>query len=238
MDHLLDIKTGAVGFNKDFQEAGQFGVGITYLNYGEIRRTDIVGDDLGSFVPSDFAFSVIYANRFRGKLHYGASIKYIQSKIDDYASSAMAVDLGIIYHNANQNLDIGFSILNLGRSIDAFVDRRESLPTSYRFGISKRLAHLPFLYSLNLIKFQHDESDLFWGLYWTMGGEFTISKNVFLRGGYHSRGSEEKIASGSSRFAGVSLGLGIRLKKYKIDYGYASYGSIGAINNFTITVPF
>ena len=235
LDHLLDIKSGFMGFAKSFGSVGQWGIGVSYINYGEFRRTDIVGEDLGSFVAGDFVVSGAYANVLPMGFRYGVSVKYIFSRIDQYVSSALAFDLGVIYRIPSQDLNVGLSVLNLGRSIDAFIDEHEALPTSYRLGLSKRLAHLPLLLNVDLIRYQHEKSNIFWGLYWALGSEFTITDNFFLRGGYHSRGSEEKIGSDSDRFAGVSIGFGIRYRKYQLDYGRCTYGAVGSMNSFTVT---
>lgn len=238
LDHLLDIKSGFVGFSKSFNRAGQMGIGIFYTNYGELRRTDISGEDLGSFSPGDFVVSVTQADSLPWGFRYGVSVKYIQSSIDQYTANGLAADLGIIYCIPSQDLNIGLGILNVGAAMNTFVDVREKLPTSYRLGLSKRLAHLPLLLNFNLIKYQYDESSIFWGLYWALGGEFTVTENFYLRWGYNSRGSEENVRVDSDRFAGISLGLGIRYRKYRLDYGYCSYGVLGIMNYFTVTMSF
>ena len=71
-----------------------------------------------------------------------------------------------------------------------------------------------------------------------MGGEFTISENFFLRWGYNSRGSEEKVGAGSDRLAGISLGLGIKYKTYRFDYSFATYGAMGGMHFLTAGMTF
>jgi len=235
LNHFLDIKSGFLGYNHSIPGAGQLAVGISYINYGEFRRTSVLGEDLGSFMPGDLSVNITYADSLPIKLRYGATLKYVQSSIDEYTASAVAADLGLIYVIPSQKINIGLSLLNLGKSVKAYVDEHERLPLTYRLGISKELAHLPLLINLNLIKYQYDNSNLVWGLYWALGGEFTVTNNFLLRWGYHSRGSEEKVGADSDRFAGVSLGMGIRFKRYRIDYGYSSYGALGNMHNLTVT---
>ena len=238
LNYFAGMNAGFVGLNKTMEGIGHFGIGVFYINYGEMRRTDVAGNDLGAFYPADFAITAAYADSLSFGLRFGASIRYIQSKIDEYASRALAVDLGLIYRIESQDLNIGIGVSNLGSTVDAFLDERERLPTAYRLGVSKRLAHLPLLLNLDLIKYQHEESDLFWGLYWALGGEFTITENFFLRWGYNSRGKENKVGNDSDRFAGVSLGFGIRYGKYQLDYGFSSFGAVGNMNTFTVMIPF
>ncbi len=233
VDHLADFKAGFVGFSKSVQDIGMFGVSIMYMNYGSMQRTDILGNDLGSFTPGDILFSGTYGRRFGENLHCGASLKFIHSKIDQYVATALAVDLGMIYRIPEKDVDIGFSILNLGTSLNAFMDEHEKLPAEYRIGVSNELAHLPLLINLNLIKYQDQDSNFLGGIYWAIGGEFTLSENLFLRWGYNSRGIEEKVNSNRDRFAGVSLGLGIHYHKYRFNYSFSSYGLVGTINQLT-----
>jgi hypothetical protein len=238
IDHLFDFRSGFIGFCKSLGRTGRLGFGVSYTHYGAFTRTDEAGNDVGSFSPADFVVSAAYADHLPMGLKYGATLKYIHSRIDQYAASALAVDLGLMMNIPSQNAHVGLSVLNLGTSIDAFVEEHEKLPLSYRLGVSKRLAHLPLLLSFNVIRYQYDESDLFWGLYWALGGEFTITENLFLRWGYHSQGREEKVGADDDRFAGFSGGIGIRYQKYQMDIGIRSHGVLGLMNNFSITIPF
>jgi len=238
LNSFLDFKSGFAGLSKSVSGMGQVGIGIFYTNYGEFRRTDVGDTDMGSFTPADYVVSVTYADSLTMGLRFGASFKYIQSRIDQYTSSAVAADIGIIYRLPKENVSVGFSILNAGSALRAFVEVHEKLPTSYRLGVSERLAHLPLLLNFNLIKYQYEESSFLGGLYWALGGEFTIMERFFLRWGYNSRGREEKGGVDTYPLAGVSLGLGISYRKYRFDYGWSSYGALGNANTFTITIPF
>ena len=120
----------------------------------------------------------------------------------------------------------------------AFLNRHEKLPTSYRFGLSKRLEHLPLLLNLDLIRFQYEKSSSLGGMYWAMGGEFTLSEHVFARWGYHSRGREEKDLLGNNRFAGVSFGLGLHTRTLSIDGGFNQLGMLGSLSQFSLTKTF
>jgi hypothetical protein len=236
LDHLLDIRSGFVGFHKRLGNSGHLGVGILHTNYGEMRKTDIEGNDLGAFGAADYAISAAYANQLPFGLRYGVSIKYIQSKYDVYSSGAVAGDIGFIYRIPSQDFNIGLTVSNLGTATKAFIDVREKLPITYRLGIAKRLAHLPLLLNFNVIKYQYQNSSILWGLYWALGGEFTISEHFFLRWGYNSRGGEEKVGADSDRFAGISLGLGLKYKHYRFDYAYTTYGAMGGMHFLTATM--
>jgi len=235
LNQIADIKTGFIGFNKNLKRNGHIGFSLSYINYGEMRKRDIAGNDLGSLYAGDVIISSTYAASYLTHLHYGVSLKYINSQIDDYSASALALDIGLLYTFPKQNLNIGLSVQNIGKSIDSFNKSKEILPSLIRVGASQQLAHLPLLISFNIYRFFYSESDIFLGLYWALGGEFTITENFFFRWGYNSRGQEQKIGAANETFTGVSLGLGIAYDKYRFDYGLSSFGSIGNLNSLTIT---
>ena len=238
VDRFLDIKSGFIGYGQSLGEEGKIGVSVAYTNYGEMRRTDIIGNDQGGFSPGDFVVSAGYASRLPMGLQYGIALKYVYSKIDQFSSGAVAADVGVLYSIESQDANIGLSILNIGASVDAFVDEHEKLPLVYRLGATKRLAHLPLMLSFNLIRYHYEESDLFLGLYWALGGEFTISENFFLRWGYKSQGSGVKTGANEDRFAGVSAGLGIQFRDMRLDVGLGSYGALGMMSHFSFAMPF
>lgn len=237
-DHLLDFQTGFIGTTKHFRSIGQLGLGIGYINYGEFKERDIFGEEMGSFVPFDFLLVVSRAAPISMKMFWGGSLKYIQSRIHNYTSNAVALDLGAIYRLPDVNWDFGLSIMNLGYVFKSYIDVREKLPIQYRCGVAKRLAHLPLKVHIDLIRYHYDESDLFLGLYWVIGGEFTLSEKIRLRWGYNSKGQEQGIHIGQDRLAGISIGLGITILKYQFDIGYNSYGALGSINSFSLSTVF
>ncbi|MFO7891632.1 MAG: PorV/PorQ family protein [bacterium] len=235
LNQIADINTGYIGFNKTLKTKGQLGFSLSYINYGEMRKRDTDNNDLGSFYAGDVLISSTYAASFSPNFHYGATIKYINSQIDNYVASALALDIGLLYKIPKKNLNLGVSFQNIGKSVDSFYNSEELLPSLFRFGISQHLAHLPLLISFNLYRFFYSESDIFLGLYWAVGGEFTITENFFFRWGYNSRGQEQKTGAMNETLAGISLGLGIVYGKYHFDYGLSSFGSMGNLNCLTIT---
>jgi len=235
LNQILDIKTGFIGFNKTLKTQGNIGFSLSYINYGDMRKRDTKGNDLGSFYAGDFLISTTYAASFFEHLNYGVSLKYINSQIDNYAASAIALDIGFLYTYPTKNLNIGLSLQNVGKAIDSFRNTEELLPSLVRIGISQHLAHLPLLININMYRFFYSKSDIFLGLYWAVGGEFTLTDNFFFRWGYNSRGREQKIGAANETLAGISMGLGIAYGKYHFDYGLSSFGSLGNVNCFTIT---
>jgi hypothetical protein len=237
LDHLLDMHSGFLAVNlSSLTGKGSLALSVAYTSYGELKKTDIQGTELGSFSPFDMLVSATYGLVILPELRFGVTAEFLHSKIDTYSASALSADAGLIYRIPSQDLNIGLAIQNMGTALQAFVDEKEKLPLAYRLGISKRLAHLPLLLDFDVIRYAYDESDLFGGLYWALGGEFTLSEHLLLRWGYNSRGQEENVGAASDRLSGISLGLGIRWRRFGIDYGYCDHGALGSMNHFSITM--
>jgi hypothetical protein len=130
------------------------------------------------------------------------------------------------------NLTFATGVFNLGKERSPFIRTKENLPLNFQFGVSKHLAHLPMLYSLTLIKYQDED------LRFRAGGEFTLSKNLSLRLGYDTVRSDQKVGTDADRFAGLSIGLGLAIHDYVLDYGLSSFGEVGALNRLSISMTF
>ena len=234
VDHVLDFQAGVAGYAQRLTRSIRFGVGVIYMNYGTFTWRDILGEETGSSAPSDWAVIAAVADSLPFGLKAGISAKYIRSTIAEYWADAAAVHIGLLYTVASQDLNVGIALADLGKSMHAYSGQRESLPTSVRFGISKRLAHLPLLFDWDMIRFLPDRK----AWYWALGGEFTLNEYVLLRLGYHSRGREERDVAGTNRFAGLSFGLGIHLRTLAVDGGVNQLGMIGKIWQFGISKTF
>jgi hypothetical protein len=71
-------------------------------------------------------------------------------------------------------------------------------------------------------------------LYFSAGGEFTISEILLLRLGWSTRGGEQHVGTDSDIFAGASVGLGIQTSGVVVDYSLTSMGELGTFQRFSI----
>ena len=72
----------------------------------------------------------------------------------------------------------------------------------------------------------------------TFGAEILIGKNMFLRGGFNYRRRQELKSPDRSGLAGISFGAGLKIYKFHLSYGHATYSQAGASNHITITTRF
>ena len=230
-DELLDFNTGFIGFVQPKIGPGNLGASVLYKDYGEFDKTDETGK-LGSFRASSVAFVASYGVSIYKNLYVGGSAKYIHSAIDNFSSDAAAVDLGALFFIPAQELYLAAAVTNAGKATSAFVVTKDPLPLQARFGISKKLAHLPLLIGVNAYKYVDQD--------WlgAIGGEFTLMPNLFLRLGYDLVGRDLKVGSSKDRLAGAAIGLGIVWNGIMVDYALSSFGELGSLNRFTLSGQF
>ena len=235
-NYLLDINGGFAAYSQTFEGIGILSAAITYMDYGKITATDESANEIGSFTPADFALTIGWADKFEKNISYGVNLKYAFSTIQDYNASAIALDLGMIWEAPFQeDLYIAFALLNVGTEIEYYANTQEDLPLSMRLGFSKKLAHLPLELAVSLTDINRAESVLDGFKQFSVGGEFRISESLRLRLGYDNRLHKDLKAREASEFGGVSGGIGIFVKKFRIDYSYSNYNLLGNTHRFGIT---
>jgi len=233
LNHILDFQSGLIAYGMPLKNLGNMAVSLNYMNYGELNETDSQGNELGTFSAGSFYLTSALSRKLNDNLMVGGSVKFIHSSIATYNSSAVAMDLGLIYHVPFiDDFTVGLGVFNLGTAISAFADTKDPLPLNFVLGFSKPLAHLPLEYCVSINKYVDDDIQV------NVGGEFTISKEIYLRLGYNSLGRNQKIGGEGDQFSGVSAGLGFVWQNYSLDYSLSSYGAIGYLNRLSFSYTF
>ncbi|MGE5804238.1 MAG: type IX secretion system protein PorQ [Ignavibacteria bacterium] len=234
--HLLDINLASISYSTQLFDIGRIGAAVKYINYGTFTSADDVGREGGEFGAGDVVFILGYANELDVNFYYGANVKVIYSSIEKYSSSALAADLGLHYAFPEQLLNIGFSVLNLGSQLSSYADTKEELPLDIAFGLSKRLEHLPLRLSLDFHKLNEEREDFVQHFKaFTVGAEFSLSKVLRLRLGYDNEKRTELKVGSFAGIAGFNVGLGAIISDYNFDYGFSSWGAIGAIHRISVS---
>lgn len=233
LNHVLDFQSGFVAYTQPIKNLGQMAVGVNYMSYGEFDETDANGQKIGSFSAGSFAVTTSLGRLINENLMAGLSTKFIYSSIDEYNSTALAIDFGMIYRVPFiEDMNVGFGIFNAGQALTAYMNNKDPLPLNFVLGFSKKLAHLPLEYSATANKYIDDDIQI------NVGGEFTFTEGVFLRLGYNSLGRELKIGADGDQYAGISLGLGLQWQQIQFDYGLSSFGAIGYLNRASFSYRF
>ncbi len=239
LKHLDGINSVSLSASKEFNKIGRISTGIQYINYGSFIRSDKFGNKLGNFSASEFALSLGYGNIVDKNFYYGINLRFIYSGIENYSSTGIAMDFGLLYLIPASKWSFGLSALNFGKQLSTYTNINESLPFDVRVGFTKELAHLPlkFYVSLNRLADDYDNlKDRF--SHWTVGGELKLSNSLMLRLGYDNKKRDEMSLGLTSGIAGFSAGFGIRVKGYLIDYAFSSFGPTGNLHRFGVSATF
>lgn len=237
--HLLDINAGYAAYGQEFEDIGHFGAGISYINYGTFDKTDEFGTVLGSFNANDLAFILGYSHTLEENLHYGVNLKYIFSSIDEYSSSGIGADVGILYVIPESRITLAASLRNIGAQLTSYVETKEDLPLDFAVGGSVIPQGLPLLLNINFRKLNENTDDFIDRFKsFSLGGEFTLSQALQFRFGYNNEQRRELKIGTSSGLAGFSGGIGITVSDYRVDYALSSLGKIGSLHRVSLGASF
>ncbi|HAM10294.1 MAG: hypothetical protein A2X05_16600 [Bacteroidetes bacterium GWE2_41_25] len=257
VNYFAGINYGMAMYSRTFSGIGNFAGGITYLNYGSFTEADESGIITGTFNASEYAFSMIFSREIDSLFNIGVNLKPVLSHLERYTSFGLAMDLGASYHNRSKLFTAGLAVRNIGLQLTSYAgEPKQKLPFEIQAGVSQRLAHAPFRFSLtlrHLEKFDlihqyitptssgeqpESESDLAENIlrHVIIGTELIPHRNFYLSAGYnHQRRSELKVDSKVST-VGFSWGFGIKTSWIDIEFGRATYHLAGASNHVSLIV--
>ncbi len=167
----------------------------------------------------------------------GVSLKYVAETLDNVKSMTFSGDIGILLV-LSHHIQIGASMLNITGK-QKFYDDSFSLPRTVRIGIAKDFHTVKqiMIFKLTTDLISECDSEFDRGNEWSggylksdlisewdskfhgaAGIEIDILKFAQLRGGYRM---DRDLGTG------LSVGLGLTLKRIRLDYAYLNYGIFG-----------
>ena len=225
MTYMQGTIDASASFVRAAGEKATWAVGAQLLSYGSLKQTTSDGQQTGTFSPKDISasgtFSYLLGKRFVG----GITAKTVFSYIGNYNSMGMAVDLGLNYYDDEHDLSISAVARNLGGQLKAFEDDFERMPLDLQLGISKRLLNSPLRFSVTMVRLK----DWQYGFakHLIIGADVILSPQFYIAAGYNGmRASEMKISEeegSSTHGAGLSIGAGMLLERFKLNLAYARY---------------
>jgi hypothetical protein len=225
MTYMEVCKTASASFVKAYKERATWGVSAQYMDYGKMKQTTVENIDQGEFSAKDIALAGTFTYLLGNKVSGGITARFISSTIGSYSSAAVAIDLGINYLNEETGLSLSAVAKNLGGQVKAYHDEFERIPLDLQIGITKRLIGSPLRLSATLTRLNNWDQGLIKHL--AIGGDLLLGTQFYVSAGYNfRRSSEMKINDSegdSNHGAGVSLGGGIQLQRFKLNVGYAKY---------------
>ena len=225
MTYMEGAKVASASFVKGIGERASWGVTAQYLDYGKMKQTTYDNIEIGEFSAKDICIGGSFAYALTEKISGGITAKFITSSIADYHSMAVGVDLGLNYTDSIGDLSIAIAAKNLGGQVKAYDDEFEKIPFDLQVGVTKRLTNSPFRFSATLSRLHDWDQGFIKHL--AVGADVLLSETIYLAAGYNFRRAHEmKITDGdgsSNHGAGLSLGAGISLERFKLHIGYGKY---------------
>ena len=225
MTYMEGAKTASASFVKAYKERATWGVAAQYMDYGTMKQTTVDNIETGDFSARDIALAGTFAYLLSDRISGGITGRFVTSHLASYNSAAVAVDLGLNYADEEHGWSLSAVAKNLGGQIKAYEDDFERIPLDLQLGVSKRLIGSPLRLSATLSRLNNWDQGFIKHL--AVGADLLLGENIYVAAGYNfRRASEMKISDNdgeSNHGAGLSLGAGLQLERFKLHVAYAKY---------------
>lgn len=267
INHNFAFAGGSNGYLGYARKIDQLGVnahiGISYASFGEFTAADELGNDQGTFSGGETAITIGASRRLNERISVGANLKGVFGSLETYSSVGIGADIGLLYTRPGSNFSAAFVIKNIGTELSSYGNESSLLPLDIQIGISQKLQHLPFRFTIIAHQLQqwsvryddpnNVETETLFGeptsqpsalsegvdnffRHFIFNGEFLLGRTqgLKLRFGYNHLRRKELSLSNFRSLAGFSVGFGLRIKGFDIDYGLGYFHLAGAANHLSI----
>ena len=226
MNYMAGVNTASAAFNKVIKERASVAFSGQYINYGSMKEMNADNIQNGEFSAKDISIAGYFSYLLTDRITGGVAAKFITSYIGEYNSLALGVDLGLNYYHHESELSISLVAKNLGGQVKSYDDNFERMPMDLQVGISKRLVHTPLRFSATLTDLTHWNYKFIQHI--SAGAELILSPQIWIGAGYNFRRAKEMSIENSdheksSNWAGFSLGAGLSLNNFKLNFAYGKY---------------
>ncbi len=181
---------------------------------------------------------------------------------EGYHATGILADVAAMYHNPETQSTFTIVANNAGRQLATYNEVLESIPFRINVGYSKRLKHLPFRLSILVHDLQrwdirYDDpnkvvvTNFFQdqntttekpaldnlARHLTLNGEFLLGQkeNFRLRFGYNHLSHRELSVDNYRSVGGFSLGFGMKINRFRLDFARSIYNLAGGTNHFSFS---
>ncbi len=256
VNYLTDINYGYASYAIPLKY-GTIAAGMHYINYGNFQEASEEGELTGNhFKAAEYAMNIIWANDFK-RWRYGLNIKPVLAVFENYQSLGMAFDAGVSWISTNRLTSLGIAARNFGTQFTTYYDNgeKESLPFDLLAGFSQKLAYAPLILSItahnlnNWVLARPEEEplsgeELFYEPAESMGKqlmrhlifgmEVMPSPAFTIRAGYNYHLRQELKVEERLSTVGFSMGFGVKIKRFRLDYATTRYHIAGSSNHFSL----
>ncbi|HVZ47496.1 MAG TPA: hypothetical protein VG916_01820 [Gemmatimonadaceae bacterium] len=208
---------------------GTLGIGATLLDYGAIDEiaSPLPGGDgteTGhTYTAQDNAFVVAYGRETRGAVRLGVAAEYFGTHVADLSGSGFAAS-GSAAWTSRRGWDVSAAVQHAGPDVTLGATRG-SLPVTARFTVAAPARHRGAFTVRPMLEVRSVRGA---GTFGAAAAEATWQAGtgtaVTGRAGY-------TLAPGSDDHAPVSLGLGVALGSFTLDYAFERFRTIGQVTH-------
>ena len=264
VNYYADISHAMAQYGRTFEKLGTFTGTVLFHSYGTMQYTNEYGHyDDSNFTPSDYNIMIGWGRELTPHWSIGANVKFAGIQYERFKTFAIAVDVATSYRTDNGWM-LSLTARNIGYELYSnFEGKRNKLPFRLSTGVSKKLEHVPFLFSIvyeNLQKWDlsYDDSldlegnvDAITGnkkkksdaakfgdnlmRHIVFGGEIYIGKNLVLRAAYNY-GMRQNLKTPTKKgLCGFSYGVGVNIWNFSINYSRSEMHIYGSPNYITVS---
>lgn len=257
------INIGMVSYGYNIEKLGMFGSYIKYVNYGKFQRTNINGTTDGEFTPFEMVAGTAYAKQLNPRISVGGSLNFVYSQFESYNAFGSYIDLSGTYTDSEDNFTITAKAKNVGFAFDRYYKNgsRAPLPADFQIATGYKIKHAPFRFSLLLHHL--NKWDLTYNdpnavptvdpltgdttntnkagfmeklaRHILIQVEMPLGEHLHFRTAFDYQRRKELMLASRPGIAGMSFGIGLYFKKFKLDYGFVIYSKAGYNHLITLS---
>lgn len=259
VSHPAGIGIGDAAYAFKAHDKGSVAVGFRFADYGDFTARDGLGTTTGTFQAADYMVHGTYSYVSDSNWTFGGQLKLLNSVLETYSAWAVAADLQAAFHLPKSRFTATIVLRNLGFQLSTYAEERQPMPFEVQAAVSNRFKYLPFRWHVALINLQQldvtfdrtngqvnpltgvpdvDEASILTKVFShvAVGGELMpFQGKIALRIGYHFQRAREMQLTTRNTAAGLSLGFGIKIKRFRIDYGRTNFHIAGGSNHFGVS---
>ncbi len=219
---IADIRHYTAGATLPAGRFGNLGIGVNWVNFGDMEHTNIQGERLGYYSAQSLAMGLTWSRKLTDKFSWGVRLNGVREEIHTYSSQNLLVDMGVYYVTGFKSLRIAGYINHFG--VDSrFIRDSFKMPTALRLAMAYDLWDSPSYRAVLAVELSHSADNLE-RLHLALEQE--ILNGFYLRSAYKTPVDEET----------WSLGAGVAWGKLRIDAAVIPFGRFPAVYSFGIQV--
>ncbi|MFM7594875.1 MAG: type IX secretion system protein PorQ [Flavobacteriales bacterium] len=237
---------------------------IRHVSYGSFQGYDATGNTTNTFSAFDFQAGASYAYPLNPVFTLGVNAGIIGSYLETYSSYGLAGSFAVQYHDPNELVHATILARNVGvqlKGYTGFDDALNPLPLEIQSSVSIKLKHAPFRFTfighhLNQWKIGYYDPSILpkidgltgdtiqppsvgfveqLGRHLAVQAELVTKGVLQLRIGFDYQRRQELKLEQAPGLAGLSFGVGLSFRKFRLDYGFMVYSKAGMNNSIGLS---